>query len=172
MKVPYSKIGLNTQEISLAFAFQISFETEGTPHCQWLPESEGRLHFSCFPYQSRMLQMLCAHPPPSRCSQWTSSPFQMGLIWINCDLLGTSECTPLGVSAGDQNSWNLVYRNEDIQSHLLSQVSNESQMYSQSPVLTTTYCISKSNLIGIKQIHKDCYSTKNKRGESMFPLQD
>lgn len=43
------------------------------------------------------------------------------------------------------------YRNVDIQSHLLSQVSSESQIYLHSTILTTAYYIPRSYLIGKKK---------------------
>lgn len=56
----------------------------------------------------------------------------MGLILIDCDLLRTSKGAPLGVSAGDQDSWNLVLQKRGYTICLLSQASSKSQIYSQS----------------------------------------
>ena len=56
----------------------------------------------------------------------------MGLILIDGDLLRTSKGAPLGVSAGDQDNWNLVLQKRGYTICLLSQASSESQIYSQS----------------------------------------
>lgn len=66
LKALFSRTGFNPQEISLVFDFFRKRRIPTPLSEDWcLHESEGRLHFSCFPYKSQVLQTLHIYPPPS-----------------------------------------------------------------------------------------------------------
>lgn len=92
----------------------------------------------------------------------------MGLTLIACDLLCTGKGVPLGVSAGDEDIETWIYRNADIQSDsFLKLVVIFGSIHSISTLTITTYCISKSNLLGKKQTHPICHNKRKGELESV-----